>query len=331
MVVEMRISGHERYPMTNPSIVIPHNLNTRQHLFFPPRSLLLRRVQITLHSRLDPIPRFDPLLRTLVFCLQTQPLEQRTINNLQVQIVRRPQKVQQPQPIKMRLIRRRRHHAMHARLQVPVRPELQHVRDVHRDAPRVRLHPLPTAVRRQDLQRRDRLPEQQRQRPEVRVTLRVHVLEFGVFLRRARVVDHVAEMAVRDVVVFVSVGERVFRQFQHERDEGEQFPHGVLRDVALEGLDFGAVVLDDGRVGAGELRREFEDVVHFDVVAEAREDFDGAQGPVAGVVAVFEVGAVLQLLFGGEVEEVLADGELAVDLVLGEAEVGDVAGRAGQW
>jgi hypothetical protein len=40
---------------------------------------------------------------------------------------------------------------------------------------------------------------------------------------------------------------------------------------------------------------------------------------------VFEVGAVLQLFFCWEGEEVLADGELAVDLVLGEAEVGDVA------
>ena len=46
---------------------------------------------------------------------------------------------------------------------------------------------------------------------------------------------------------------------------------------------------------------------------------------------MFEVGAVLQFLFGGEGEEVFADGELAVDLVLGEAEVGDVAERAGQW
>ena len=41
---------------------------------------------------------------------------------------------------------------------------------------------------------------------------------------------------------------------------------------------------------------------------------------------MFEVGAVLQFFFRGEGEEVFADGELAVDLVLGEAEVGDVAG-----
>lgn len=41
---------------------------------------------------------------------------------------------------------------------------------------------------------------------------------------------------------------------------------------------------------------------------------------------MLEVGAVLELFFCWEGEEVFADGELAVDLVLGEAEVGDVAG-----
>ena len=89
-------------------------------------------------------------------------------------------------------------------------------------------------------------------------------------------VDHVAQVAVGDVVVLVPVCERVFGELEHERDEREQFLHGVLRDVALEGLDFGTVVLDYGWVGAGEFGGEFEDVVHFDVVAEAGEDFDGA-------------------------------------------------------
>lgn len=46
---------------------------------------------------------------------------------------------------------------------------------------------------------------------------------------------------------------------------------------------------------------------------------------------MLEVGAVLQFLGFGEGEEVLANGELAVDLVLGEAEVGDVAGGLGQF
>lgn len=41
---------------------------------------------------------------------------------------------------------------------------------------------------------------------------------------------------------------------------------------------------------------------------------------------MLKVGAVAKLLFFGETEEVLGDGELAVDLFLGQAEIGDVAG-----
>jgi hypothetical protein len=42
---------------------------------------------------------------------------------------------------------------------------------------------------------------------------------------------------------------------------------------------------------------------------------------------MLEVGAVLELLFDRELEDLLADRELAVDLVLGQAEVRDVAIR----
>lgn len=176
----------------------------------------------------------------------------------------------------MRLISRRRHNAVHAGLQIPVRPELQHIGNIDRDAAGVRFHPLPTPIRRQNLQRRDRLPEQQRQRAEVRVPLRVHVLELRILLCRARVVQHVPQMAVRDIIVLVPVRQRVLRQFEHKRDQRQQLLHRVLRDVALETLNFLAVLVDDIRVRARELGREFEDVVHLDVVAQAREDFDAA-------------------------------------------------------
>jgi hypothetical protein len=46
--------------------------------------------------------------------------------------------------------------------------------------------------------------------------------------------------------------------------------------VALEGFDFFAVLLDDFWMGASELRDEFEDVVHLDIVAQAWEDFGEA-------------------------------------------------------
>lgn len=120
--------------------------------------------------------------------------------------------------------------------------------------------------------------------------------------------------------------QRVFRHVQHERYQREQLAHGVLRNVALEALDFLAVLVDYRRMRAGQFGREFEHVVHFDVVPEAWEDFDGAFGSVAGVVSMLEVGAVAEFFFYGEGEEGLADGELLVDFGLSEAEVGYVAG-----
>jgi hypothetical protein len=94
--------------------------------------------------------------------------------------------------------------------------------------------------------------------------------------------------------------------------------------MALEPLNFGSVLVDDSRVRALEFRDEFEAVVHFDVVAETREELDGAARSVAVVVACFEVGAVLELLRDREIEELFADGELSVYFGLGEAEVRDV-------
>ena len=75
---------------------------------------LLCRVPIPLDSRLDPISRLDPLLCVIIVLLETQSLEQRTINNLQVQIIRRTQEVQQTQTIEMGLVWRRSHHSVYA-------------------------------------------------------------------------------------------------------------------------------------------------------------------------------------------------------------------------
>lgn len=131
------------------------------------------------------------------------------------------------------------------------------------------------------------------------MALGVDVLELCVHLRRPSVVQHVPEMTIGDVVVLVPVRQGILWHLEHERDQREELLHGILGDVALEALDLLTVLLDDFRVRARQLRDEFEDVVHLDVVAEARENFDGAFGAVAGVVAMFEVGAVAQLFFYG--------------------------------
>lgn len=72
------------------------------------------------------------------------------------------------------------------------------------------------------------------------------------------------------------------------------------------------------------MRDELEDVVHLYIIAAAVQELDGAQWSVSIVASGFEVRAVFELLGFRDVEKVLADGVLAVDLVLGEAEVGDV-------
>lgn len=66
--------------------------------------------------------------------------------------------------------------------------------------------------------------------------------------------------------------------------------------MALEPLDFGSVLVDDGGMRALQFWDKFEAVVHFDVVAETGEKLDGAAGSVAVVVACFKVGAVLEFL-----------------------------------
>lgn len=58
-----------------------------------------------------------------------------------------------------------------------------------------------------------------------------------------------------------------FRQLQHERNEREQLLHRILRDVALEGLDLLAVLLDDFGMRSRKLWDELEDIVHLDIVS----------------------------------------------------------------
>lgn len=65
-------------------------------------------------------------------------------------------------------------------------------------------------------------------------------------------VDHVSEMAIRDVVIFVAIGQIIFREFEDDGDEYKEFLDCVFGDVALEFLNRWAVLLDNGRLGAFE-------------------------------------------------------------------------------
>ena len=131
-------------------------------------------------------------------------------------------------------------------------------------------------------------------------------------------------MALAHIIVLMALRERVLRHLQHNRNQDEQLLHDIFRNLALESLDLLAVLFDDVRTITVQLGQVLEHIQHLDIIRFARQDLAAALGSVAVVVTVHQVGLVLHLLLDGQGEEVLADGELPVDLVLGEAEVGDV-------
>lgn len=158
--VEFMLDKVPTYPAL--FIILDHLNATHNFLFFRSAlaSTFLRRIPIPLDSRLHPIASFHTLPLMVIISLQTKPSKQRTVNSLQVKIMRRPQEIQQTQAIQMRLIRGRCYDTMHTGLQVPVRPELQHVGDVHCNRAGVGFDPFPTTIWSQNLQSRDRLSEE---------------------------------------------------------------------------------------------------------------------------------------------------------------------------
>lgn len=132
-------------------MVLPIIRYLRRH----PRALLLR------------LPRLDPLLRRKMLAQlrerirgKAQAVEQwAVLDRIQHNVVVGPRKVQHPQTVNVRLVRRRRVHAVYARLDQPARQRRQGVARVDRDRPVLRLHPPPPTRRVLDLQRGDRLSE----------------------------------------------------------------------------------------------------------------------------------------------------------------------------
>ena len=175
----------------------------------------------------------------MVLRLVAQTLQQRALERLELEIVRGSEEVQQAEAVDVRLVGRRRDDAVDARFEVAGCPELEDVGDVDgdgfgvwfdllrclflisfnvRDCIWSAAHPFPTPIRHPNLQRRNRLPKQQRQRPKVRMSLGVDILIFPVLLRRAVAVDHISKMAVRDIVILMAVGQIILRQLQNNSD-----------------------------------------------------------------------------------------------------------------
>lgn len=163
------------------------------------------------------------------------PLQHRRVNRAQHQIILRPGKVQQPQPVHVALVLGRQRHAVDRRLDVVARQEAQRVARVDRQAAVQRLGPLPLA--RQvvlDLQRGDGLAEQERDGAQVRVARGPQAVgELGDFVVVEFAVLHVPQVRLVVDVPPVHLGEEVGGELQREGDERvegvEDFVMEVLR------------------------------------------------------------------------------------------------------
>jgi hypothetical protein len=154
-----------------------------------------------------------------------------------------------------------------------------------------------------------------------------HIVQLCVLFGRATVIFHIPEMTVALFLVAMILQKEILGQLEHNGEEDQQFPRNLEVDVLCEVLDLVPVLLDDGRVLAFRvLWREFGDVVALRVISDASAGFDlpRAEGLVAVVTPVLEVGAIFDLLVGWKIKDLLAQAELTVDLVLGQAEIGDV-------
>jgi hypothetical protein len=103
-------------------------------------------------------------------------------------------------------------------------------------------------------------------------------------------------MTFTDVVVLVSVGQIVLGKLQNNGDKDEELLYDVFCDVPLELFNLPAVLVDDSRLCAFQLRDEFEDIVHFNIISQTWEELDRAEWSVAVVVTMFQVSSVLELL-----------------------------------
>ena len=180
---------------------------------------------------LQPRHRLPFLLRILH---QPQSLQQRRRRRLDVDVVARPDEVEDALPVDVRLVLRRADDAVRRRLEVARRPEVQRVADIAHDAAVHGRHVPPLALLRLDLQARDVLAPQQRERAKVRVGARPRVLDPRVVGGGPRVVGHVADVVLAGQGVGVARGEVVLGELEDDGEEGEDFA-GEVEGFLWEG------------------------------------------------------------------------------------------------
>lgn len=174
---------------------------------------------------LDPSPYvLEPLDRRRILLSiihEAQSLEKRRRRRFNVDVIARPDKVKQAQPVPTQLIRRRTHDPMRRRFEIRRGPEIERVAHIAHDASVHGRHIAPRALRRLDLQARDVLRPEERQGPEIRVRAGPRVVDLRVVGGGPWVVQHVPQVVVAGVVVAVALGEEVLGQFEDGGEEDE--------------------------------------------------------------------------------------------------------------
>lgn len=84
------------------------------------------------------------------------------------------------------------------------------------------------------------------------------------------------------------------------------------------------MLMYDLRMTALQLWQMLEDVVHLHIVAQPREQLNCALGPVATIVANFELCFMLEFLFLRQSKKLLANRELTIDFRLRKTKVCDL-------
>ena len=163
---------------------------------------------------------------------------------------------------------------MNRRLEIPARHGGESIADINRDRFILRPHPLPLIPRVQNLKSRDRLPEQERHTPQIRMAGGVQLADLSILLGTAGGVVHIAQVVFTLDVVLVASDELVFvRQFEHDGEEGEEFDDDLGVAFAAEGFDLSYMVCQDWRLGAVVVAVKFGEVVDlvivFDVCCES--------------------------------------------------------------
>jgi hypothetical protein len=82
--------------------------------------------------------------------------------------------------------------------------------------------------------------------------------------------DNIPQMAIRDVVITMTLGEMILRKLQEDRYQYQQLLDNVLSNLPLELLDLGSMLVDQIWMRAFQFRDVFEDIVHLDLVSAGK-------------------------------------------------------------